>query len=68
MPILAHTTTINTNPTPVFSLSSLAEGDLLNWNATTQSFENTTTLPTQYLTTASNKGAGEGVFKQNNEG
>ena len=64
MPILAHTTTINTNPTPVFSLSSLADGDLLTWNATAQSFENTATLPAHYLTTASNQGAGSGVFKQ----
>jgi hypothetical protein len=64
MPILAHTTTINTNPTPIFQLSSLADGDLLNWNSTTQSFENTATLPAQYLTTASNQGTGEDVFKQ----
>jgi hypothetical protein len=64
MPILAHTTTINTNPTPVFSLSSLADGDILKWNATAQSFENTAELPSQYLTTASNQGAGAGVFKQ----
>ena len=64
MPILAHQTTINTNPTPVFSLASPADGDLLTWNATTQSFQNSASLPTALQTTASNKGAGNGVFKQ----
>ena len=64
MPIIAHQTTINTNPTPVFSLSSPADGDILTWNATTQSFTNRATLPSAVITTASNKGSGEGVFKQ----
>lgn len=64
MPIFAHQTTINTNPTPVFSLASPADGDILTWNATTQSFTNSPTLPSAVTTTASNKGSGEGVFKQ----
>lgn len=59
MAILSHRNVITQQPSPIFKISSPAANHLLQYDATSEAFVNSTHVE---ATTATNLGAGDGVF------